>query len=268
MGSALTWSPRVSRQCLALVGIVMLTSYFAAMGWDGPEFARFALGVTALWGPGAALSYVLLRGALDDSVGRLTLSAIASYALTTLAYFGLARVGLEPVFYATLGALGVTGAVYTYRQRSHLGPGWRPRAWQHTDGILLLLIACTLILNIPYKTAYTTSTDTGVRNYVLFRDHLYHSGLAYELARHVPPQQATVRGGTPERAYHVFPHVTTMLLARFTRQPDMLRVHLVYHYTVIEVLMCLVLYSIARTLTGSRAAGQLAVAFMYIVALP
>ena len=64
----------------------------------------------------------------------------------------------------------------------------------------------------------------------------------------------------------MFSHLTTMLLGRFTRQGDLLRVHLVYHYTCIEICLCLLLFSIAVTLTGSRGAGYVAAAILYIAA--
>jgi len=97
-----------------------------------------------------------------------------------------------------------------------------------------------------------------------FPDRLYHVGLAYELSRHIPPRQATIRGGTPERAYHHFMHLTTMLIGPYSGQPDMLRAHLIYHYAVIQILMCLLL-SIGRTLASSRVAGYCTLALTYVV---
>lgn len=55
-----------------------------------------------------------------------------------------------------------------------------------------------------------------------------------------------------------------MLLARFTQQRDMLRAHIVYHYTIIECLFCLALFSFAKILTGSRIAGYIGAASLYI----
>src|SRR4051812_33049929 len=72
---------------------------FVAMGWTPEEVLRAAGGVVALWGPGAVLFYLLLRTEIPSPGARLTLSAIASYAVTTLAYFGCAVLGMEPAFY-------------------------------------------------------------------------------------------------------------------------------------------------------------------------
>jgi hypothetical protein len=63
-------------------------------------------------------------------------------------------------------------------------------------------------------------------------------------------------------------HLTTMLIDRYTGQPDMLRAHLVYHYAVIQVLMCLLLYGIGKTLAASRVAGYCALALMYVAVPP
>jgi hypothetical protein len=63
-------------------------------------------------------------------------------------------------------------------------------------------------------------------------------------------------------------HLTTMLIDRYTGQPDMLRAHLVYHYAVIQVLMCLLLYGIGKTLAASRVAGYCTLALMYVAVAP
>ena len=245
----------------------MLVWYVAALGWDFGELARFALGIVMLWGPCGALLYLALRAEVPDRTARLTLCLIASYAVTTLVYFGLAVVRLEPLFY--VGLVGVAIGVVAHELRGRRRPRdvWAPIAQLQPNVVLLALIAASLLLNIPYKTAYREGPEPGARTYLLHRDQLYHAGLAYELARNVPPRQASIRGGSPERAYHLFPHVTTMLLARFTGQADMLRAHLVYHYTVIEVLMCLALYCIARGLASSPIAGYAAVSLVYIAAI-
>ena len=253
---------------LGFVSAAMLAWYVAAMKWELGELARFALGVSALWGPCGALLYLALRAEIPDRTARLTISLIASYAITTLVYFGLAVVRLEPLFYTGLGGAAVGVAAYSLRGHGHARTLRHSILQLRPNFVLVALIAASLLLNIPYKTAYTEDPEAGTRTYLLFRDHLYHVGLAYELARHVPPEQASIRGGSPERAYHLFPHLTTMLLARFTGQADMLRAHLVYHYTVIEVLMCLVLFCIARGLAGSPIAGYVAVSLMYVAAVP
>ena len=92
-----------------------------------------------------------------------------------------------------------------------------------------------------------------------------HAGWAYELDRHTPNLQTPFRAGTPDRAYHHFSNVTTMLLGRFTNQSNLLRVHTVYHYTIIEILICLAFYSLVKTLTRSRWAGYLATSSVYLL---
>src|SRR5437660_11995831 len=59
-----------------------------------------------------------------------------------------------------------------------------------------------------------------------------------------------------------------MLIDRYTGQPDMLRAQLVYHYFVIQVLMCLLLYGIGKTLAASRIAGYCTLALMYVAVPP
>ena len=41
--------------------------------------------------------------------------------------------------------------------------------------------------------------------------------------------------------------------------------HIFYHYAVIEILFCLFLFGIARTITGARWPGYAAILFMYIL---
>jgi hypothetical protein len=151
--------------------------------------------------------------------------------------------------------------------------GWRfrlrefPGLLARVDGLLLLLIALSLLVTSPCKVMFSVNPAADYHEYRLFPDHLYHAGLSYELSRHVPPRQASIRGGTPERAYHLLPHLTTMLLGRYTGQGDLLRAHVVYHVTVIEVLICLALFCIARVITGARWAGYISIALMYPLAV-
>ena len=99
-------------------------------------------------------------------------------------------------------------------------------------------------------------------------DATYLASLAYELDRQTPAAQQPARAGLKERAYHHFPHLNTMLIARYTGQPDMLRALLVYHFTVVEVLLCLSFFCIVRRVTGNRWASYFAVALVYVFAIP
>jgi len=68
----------------------------------------------------------------------------------------------------------------------------------------------------------------------------------------------------------MFSHLTAMLISRFTGQREMLRVHGVYHYAAITVLICLALYGIGFLLTTSRT-GAYACAFLpflFAIAMP
>ena len=235
------------------------------------EFIRFSLGIVVLWAPLGGLFYILLEEQVPDRIVRFTFSAIASYTLTTLAFFGLAVLQLDLLFY--LGQIGLIGWGLVYVTRKKLWGQWVKPTWstgfRQLDWILITLIAVSLIANIPYKDFFDIkiSPDTGTKTYTyqLSTDYLGHAGWAYELDRHTPNIQTPFRAGTPDRAYHHFSNVTTMLLARFTFQSDMLRAHIVYHYTIIEILICLALFSLAKTLTKSRWAGYLAVSLMYFL---
>jgi hypothetical protein len=261
--------PLRSASALALVAVsaVAVIYYGSATGWSVREFARFVLGALALWGPLAAALSLLLRAQVPDPIVRFTLSGVASYALTTLAYFAFAVLGFEAGFYVAQVGLAAGVLVAVMRR-----PGWwrsvrcRPREWRRWDWLLTALVAASLVVNVNYQTTFTRTPPSDDLWIALYADHLYHTGLAYELGRHVPPVQQAIRAGTPERAYHMFSQLTTMLLGRYTGQANLLRVHIGYHYAVIEVALCLLLYSLAVVLTGSRAAGYLAAALVYVAA--
>src|SRR5204862_8186749 len=121
---------------------------------------------------------------------------------------------------------------------------------------------------IRYQTAYSVSPATGERTFLLDGDQTDYASLVYELARHTPPLQQSIKAGVPERAYHMFPHLTTMLVSRFTGQRDVSRAHPVYEYTIIAILMCLVFYCMLRILTRSRWGGYIGVALLYLFAVP
>src|SRR5438477_4568402 len=258
---------RLIQGCLIVGSVVALLYFFFSTGWGILEVPRVLIGVIALWGPATALIYLLLRTQVADTLTRFTLSAIASYALTTLAYFGASVLGVTPLFY--VASIVVTMGVAAYLVRT--------RAWTQLDviqklrgidWILVLLIAASLVVSIRYQTTYSLSPDTGDRTFLPIGDQTYYTGLVYELARHTPPLQQSILAGIPERAYHMFPHLTTVLVAQFTDQGDALRAHMIYEYTIIEILMCLAFYCIVKLLTRSGWGGYIGVALLYLFALP
>lgn len=252
---------------LAIITLLALSYYWIATEWNLFEFIRFCGGIIVLWMPFGAVFYILLGQQAPDPIIRFTFSTIASYTLTTLIYFGLAVLKIEPLFYIGQISILIGLIIYLIKAKFRLNFRIKSLNWRHVNWVLASLIAVSLVVNIPYQIAWDASPKADTYTFTLFPDHLLHIGQAYELARHVPPQQQAYRANTPERAYHMFPHLTTMLLSRFTRQADMLRVHIIYHYTIIEIGMCLALYSIVKTLTKSRIAGYIATATMYITAI-
>src|SRR5207253_1566512 len=146
------------------------------------------IGVAALWGPAGALIYLLLRSQVADSLTRFTLSAIGSYALTTLAYFGAAALGVTPVFYGVSIIVTVGVAAYLVRTRAWTQVDIVQRL-KNIDWILVLLIAASLVVNIKYQVVYSVSPGTDDRTYLLYPDHTLYASQVYELARHTPPLQ-------------------------------------------------------------------------------
>lgn len=258
----------VPRLRLLMIGLCIVAAlvYVVTMGWAPGEVLRMGVGFVALWGGLGAVFYLLLRQEIADGTLRFTLSAIASYALTTLFYFVCAVAGLEWLFYAGQVACWGYSLVMAVRLKF-----WRKLTIQNLlnlDWILIFLILLTMIGTEAYKELYTTDPGNGNIVYRVSNEQLYSAGLAYELARHVPPLQPPSYAGMPERAYHMFPHLTTMLVARYTGQPDMLVAQIPYSYTVFELLICLGVYGLARLLTGSKWAGYFGVAVMYLLAIP
>jgi hypothetical protein len=233
----------------------------------GPvEAGHFIIGSLALWVPLGGWLYLLLRNEVPDRTVRIAFSAGASYALTTLFYFAAATLHCNWVFYSAETIAGAGLIYYAIKNRQAFLP--RARCFKRFDWVLATLIAASMVANISVQSVWRKDSKTGEMIYDGEQDHLYHVGQAYELSRHIPPRQAMIRGGTPERAYHNFMHLTTMLVDRYTGQPDMLHAHLFYHYTVIQILMCLLLYGIGKTLAASRVAGYCALALMYVAVAP
>jgi hypothetical protein len=249
------------RKVLLAAALLLLGYYFISGHWSVYEIGRCLVGVALLWGPLGALLYVMLRRPIEDPTVRLALSCVGSYSLTTLLYFASAVRGVAwlfgvVLFAATVAALWLSRRLLTTKSLN------LPRL----DAVLLTIVAGSLVATIPYNTVID-STPSGDRAITAFSDHFYHVGLEYELSRHVPPAQATIRGGSPERAYHMFPHLTAMLLARFTGQREMLRAHGVYHYGAITVLICLTLYAIGFLLTATTTGGYVCAFLPFLFAI-
>jgi hypothetical protein len=245
--------------------ILMLVYYCDAMSFSAVEIVLFSVGSILLWLPLGGTIFALLRSEVPDSIVRFTISAIASYSLTTLAYFAFSVLNVPIFFYLMLGAALAFGTVKLFRRRLRSGLLGFPAA---SSWVLPIIISGSLIVTVPYKklfeTTYDSRTNETSHTYRLATDHMMHASIAYELDRSTPNTQSPFWAGVADRAYHNFPHITTMLLARFTQQKDMLRAHIVYHYTIIECLFCLAVFSLAKILTGSRIAGYIGAASLYI----
>ena len=250
----------------ACIASCLTVYYCAELHLGALELLRFMAGALALWIPLGGWLYVLLRNEVPDRISRIAFSAGSSYALTTLFYFGAATLHCSWLFYfAQIAA--VAGLIF-YAIKNKAIVTKDLRCLRHFDWVLAALVAASMVANIPAQSAWRRDAQTGGMIFDGGADHLFHVGLAYELSRHIPPRQAMARGGSPERAYHNFEHLTTMLIDRYTGQQDMLRAQLVYHYFVIQVLMCLLLYGIGKTLAASRIAGYCTLALMYVIVPP
>jgi hypothetical protein len=257
--------PQMSTKYVAAtLSFLLLAYYVRAMEFGVLELLFFIVGSIALWLPLGALFFVLLKAEIPDYTVRFTLSALASYCLTTLLYFTLSVWHVSPLFYIAQVTIVAILTINLLR-KGHIS---RPRK-DPVDWVLVLIILGSIVSTNPYKKLFDVSfnpqTKESVHTYRLFYDHLAHASTDYELDRHTPNEQASYRAGTPDRAYHNFPHITTVLLARFSRQSDMLRAHIVYHYTIIEILFCLALFSIVFSFTSSKLAGYVGAASLYIL---
>jgi hypothetical protein len=240
----------------------------------GPlELLRCLAGLAALWAPVGAVVFLALDGKIDDFLSRLTFSAIASFCLTTLAYFAFCMVdlwvpGFGKAFYAAQAGLLAVAAVWAWRRGLRLGLQRWHAAAAHFDWTLAALVVASLLVTLRYKTAFEWQPEHHRYLMVVDGDFSYFSAIAHELGRHTPPLQQPTRAGVPDRAYHMFPHLTAMLIGRFTGQPDLMRANMVYQFSVLDVLTCLTLFCTAWLLTGSRAAAYITVALMYIGTIP
>jgi hypothetical protein len=248
---------------LALVSAVCFGLYFWRLEWTVPEFARFIVAAVALWLPGTLVISYLTRNVIQPSGVRVIFSIGGAYGLTTPLYYVARLANLEAVFWGTLIGIGIVFAIGWWRQRQHIR---LPSLALLTsiDWLLLCIIALSLLVNLRYEIGFRDDAQ-GNSVFELYEDHPYHTGLVYELERHTPPLQESMRAGTPERAYHILPHVTTLLLKIVSGQPDALRVHLVYHYFILQVWTVLLFYALGRLLTGRKTGGYLLAALLYIL---
>lgn len=246
-----------------LLGIVCLASF----EWGGAETLQVAAGAFALWGPFAAVLYAWLQPAVPDRGERLTLSLTGSYAATALLYFALSVFQGGWLFpWVQIAAIASLATIASWRKRLIASfDNWRD--WK-CDWWLAALIVATLLISARYRVAFEFSPTDGTRHFRLYHDQTYHTALAYELQRHVPPLQQPTQAGKPDRAYHLFPHISTMLLARHAGQSDLLRTQTTWSFVVMTVLVCLCLHHLVRNMAGSNGAGYLAVALLFILSVP
>ncbi len=239
----------------------------------GPvEFCRVLAGLVALWLPIGSLVYLLLRDRCSDTLMRCTLSAAASYALTAPAYtfFGVCDLkvpGFQSVFYVVQALMLVGAVAYALRHKQHWQTANLVQVWRKLDWVLIVLISLSILVTARYKTAYEYLENQNVR-LIGSGDSTYLTSCAYELGRQTPAAQQSVRAGIKERAYHMYPHLTAMLVARYTGEPDIYLAMTRFNFTLVEILLCLIIFCLVRRVTASRAAGYAAVAVLYIFAIP
>lgn len=271
----LTGRPNYFRPVILTANTAGLLYYLFSMQWTPYEFVRTLVGLAALWLPIGSVVYLLLsRKETISSLNRLVFSLIASYSLTTLFFFGFSVIQLTPLFY--LGQILLTLGVVVFLVRRTqpfdlkklVDPAKLKARVAQVDLILAGLIVLSLLAAIRYQEPYKIDPQTGDRTFVLMGDQTYFTSLAYELDRNVPPVQQPVKAGVAERAYHLFPHLTDMLIARYTGQGDFMRSHTAYHYTIIAILLCLATFCIVKTLTRSRWGGYFGVALIYLLVVP
>lgn len=275
--------PLFQRRANALGALLSLAALawctFADLHIGLAEGGRVLLGLAALFLPIGSLVYVLLAGRTTDMLARITLSAVAAYGLTAPLYAlcglcGHAVPGFQFAFYIIEGLIAA-GALacavrnhFARRGAEHAALDDKvPVAAGRFNWVLVLLIASSILVTNRYKTPLEPLADQSWQ-LATQTDTTYLAALAYELDRHTPPEQQASRAGLKERAYHLFPHVTTMLMARYTGQPDMLRALLQYQFTLVDILVCLGVFLIAQRLTRSQLAGFFAVATIAIFAIP
>lgn len=240
----------------------------------GPwEFCRVLAGLAALWLPVGSVVYLALGDRCADGLTRCTLSAAASYGLTTPLYvlcgaIGLAVPGFQYVFYVLQGLM-VAAALGLLLRRGRLGFSLDvASALRRVDWLLAALVGLSLLTTSRYKQTIVPLPGQDAVRLAQHGDTTYLTAQAYELGRRTPALQQSIRVRIKERAYHMFPHATAMLIARYAGQADMLRAVLHYQYTVVDVLLVLIGFCTVRRLTESRGAGYLAAALLFVLAIP
>jgi len=246
-----------------LLGLVCLVCF----EWGGIETLRASAGAFALWGPFAALIFLWLRPAVSHRGERLALSLTGSYAATALLYFSLAVLEAAWLFSWLQVAAGAVLLTITSWRTRVLSSLVHCRDWK-CDWWLAALVVMTLLVSARYRVAFDRPPHDSSRHFRLYHDQTYHTALAYELGRHTPPLQQPTQAGKPDRAYHLFPHLGTMLLARYAGQSDLLHTQTTWSFVVLTVLVCLCLHHLVRQLAGADSAGYLAVALLFILAIP
>ena len=231
----------------------------------GPiDVARLLAGAVVLWGPFGLAVDALIRSQVPDGTARFALAAAGSYALTPAVYFLLSLAGFSAGLYIAQAIVVGAAAIRWWRRgRTSQRPGgFSPRP----NWLILSLVALALFTTAPYTKAVDV-TSTGSRNVRIPSDSLYYVSHAYEISRHLPVEQDPTRAGTPPRAYHLLPHVNTVLLSRATGEPDLLRAQIVYHLTILTVLVSTLLYALGKALTRRRLGGYALVALLYPLAV-
>lgn len=259
------WRSRALPVLAALAFSALVGGYLARTGMTPGEALRLGLGAVVLWGPFALGIDLLVRKEVTDRTTRFALATVASYALTTLAFFLWSMADAPAGLYVTQAGVVVFVAVVRWRERRASGRT-SARLGVRPNWLVLCLVALALFTTAPY-TKVAEVTTAGSRNLRIPADSLYYTAQAYELARQLPPVQDPTRAGTPARSYHLFPHVTTVLLARASGQPDLLRAQILYHLTVLTVIISTVLYALGRMLAGRRLGGYALVALLYPLAI-
>lgn len=250
-------------RAVTLLGIVCLATF----EWGEVETLQMAAGAAALWGPFAAIFFMWLQRAVPDRGERLALALTAGYATTALLYFALAVFRAGWLFPGLqIAAIASLATIRSWRRQVIVSfENWRD--WK-CDWWLAAIIVATLLVSVRYRVAFDFSPVEGTRHFRLYHDQTYHTALAYELQRHVPPLQQPTQAGTPDRAYHLFPHVSTELLARYAGHSDLLHVQTTWSFVVMTVLICLSLHYLVRNVAGSNDAGYCAVALLFILSIP
>lgn len=261
--------PRLTSHFIAAGGAIavlgLVGAYMARAQMTPVEGVLLCLGAGLLWGPFALGIDLVIRNEVPDRAARVALAFAGSYALTSLLFFLWSMAGFPAGLYLSQVIVVAGAAAFLWRRhrtswstvgRFALRPNW----------LFLGLVALALFTTAPY-TKVAEETTSGSRNLRIPTDSLYYASQAYELSRDLPPTQDPTRAGTPPRSYHLLPHVTTVLLARATRQPDLLRAQILSHLTILTVGISTVLYALGKALAGRRLGGYALVALLYPLAV-